>query len=150
MNHWFALILFLLLVIGGGLLTGWLTAPGEWYAQLKKPPFNPPNWLFGPVWTAIYVLIAIAGWRVWRRGVGGWPIRLWAMQIVLNFLWSPTFCAAHQIGLALAVLLMLLAIILAFIAASWRSDRVAALLFVPYATWVAFATVLNASILVMN
>ena len=72
------------------------------------------------------------------------------MQLALNFLWSPTFFAAHRIGLALAIVLLLLAVILAFIAASWRLDRVAALLFTPYAVWVAFASVLNASILMLN
>jgi hypothetical protein len=72
-----ALPLFLALVVGGGLAIGYFTAPGEWYAQLEKPGFNPPGWVFGPVWTVLYVLIAIAGWRVWRRDSAGRPMRLW-------------------------------------------------------------------------
>jgi tryptophan-rich sensory protein len=149
-NHRLALVLFLLLVAGGGLLIGWLTAPGEWYAHLQKPAFSPTNWIFAPVWTVLYVLIAIAGWRVWQREARALPMTLWWVQLALNFLWSPTFFAAHRIGLALAIVLLLLAVILAFIAASWRLDRVAALLFAPYAVWVAFASVLNASILMLN
>jgi tryptophan-rich sensory protein len=145
-----ALVLFLVLVAGGGLLIGWFTAPGEWYAHLQKPAFNPPNWIFAPVWTVLYVLIAIAGWRAWQREAPALPMMLWWVQLALNFLWSPTFFAAHRIGLALAIVLLLLAVILAFIAASWRLDRVAALLFAPYAVWVAFASVLNASILMLN
>jgi translocator protein len=150
MNQRFSLILFVVLVVGGGLLIGYLTAPGAWYAQLAKPGFNPPAWVFGPAWTTLYVLIAIAGWRVWRHDRGGWAMRLWWMQIVLNFSWSPVFFAAHQIALALVVVLLLLGAILAFIATTWRQDRVAAWLFVPYAAWVAFASVLNASIWVLN
>jgi tryptophan-rich sensory protein len=145
-----ALIPFLVLVVGGGLAIGFLTAPGEWYAGLAKPSFNPPNWLFAPVWTLLYVLIAIAGWRIWRRDAGGWPMRLWWSQLVFNFLWSPIFFAAHQVGIALVVILLLLAMILAFIVTSWRRDREAALLFTPYAAWVAFASTLNASILALN
>ena len=137
------------MVAGGGLLIGWLTAQGEWYAHLQKPAFKPPNWIFAPVWTVLYVLIAIAGWRVWQREARA-PMTLWWVQLALNFLWSPTFFAAHRIGLALAIVLLLLAVIFAFIAASWRLDRVAALLFAPYAVWVAFASVLNASILMLN
>jgi tryptophan-rich sensory protein len=98
----------------------------------------------------LYVLIAVAGWRVWQRDGGGWPMRLWWAQLVLNFLWSPVFFAAHRIGLALVVILLLLAAILAFIATAWRQDRVAAWLFAPYAAWVAFASVLNASIFTLN
>ena len=60
-------------MLGGGLVIGFLNAPGEWYAGLAKPAFNPPGWIFGPVWTVLYVLIAIAGWRVWQRDRGGWP-----------------------------------------------------------------------------
>ena len=88
-----AIIPFLLLVVGGGLLIGFLTIPGPWYEALAKPSFNPPNWLFGPVWTILYVLIAIAGWRIWRRDPRGTPMKLWWLQLVLNFLWSPSFFA---------------------------------------------------------
>ncbi|MEO6381569.1 MAG: TspO/MBR family protein [Nitrobacter sp.] len=150
MNHRLALMPFLVLVVGGGLAIGFLTAPGEWYAGLAKPSFNPPNWLFAPVWTVLYVLNAIVGWRIWRRDTEGWPMRLWWAQLVLNFLWSPIFFKVHQIGIALVVILLLLAMILAFIAMSWWRDRQAALLFTPYAAWVAFASVLNASILALN
>ena len=145
MRRIFSLILFLVIVIGGGLAIGYLTAPGEWYAGLVKPSFNPPNRIFGPVWTVLYVLIALAGWRTFERDRRGWPMRLWWAQLALNFLWPLVFFAAHRIGLALVVILLMLAAILAFIAASWRQDRLAAWLFVPYAAWVAFASVLNAS-----
>jgi len=144
------LILFLVLVTGGGLAIGFLTAPSEWYAGLAKPSFNPPHWLFGPVWTLLYLLIAVAGWRAFESDRGGWPMKLWWAQLALNFLWSPVFFAAHRIGLALAVILLLLGAILAFIVMSWRQDRVAAWLFAPYAAWVGFASVLNASILVLK
>lgn len=149
MNH-ISLILFLVLVVGGGLAIGYLTAPGEWYAQLAKPAFTPPSWIFGPVWTALYVVIAVAGWRVWRGDRGGWSIKLWWTQLVLNFLWPPIFFSAHQIGLALVVILLLLGAILAFMITSWARHRVTTWLFVPYAAWVAFASVLNASILALN
>jgi tryptophan-rich sensory protein len=146
----FALLVpFLAVVVGGGLVIGFATAPGEWYAGLAKPAFNPPAWLFAPVWTILYVLIAVAGWRVWQRPDRSLA-RLWSVQLVLNFLWSPTFFAAHRIGLALLVILLLLVVILAFIAVAWGRDRAAAMMFVPYAAWVAFASVLNAAILALN
>jgi tryptophan-rich sensory protein len=145
-----SLILFLALVVGGGLTIGYLTAPGDWYAQLQKPAFNPPDWIFGPVWTALYVLIAIAGWRIWRRNPGGPPMKLWWTQLVLNFLWSPVFFAAHQIASAFIIVALLLVTILAFIVTSWGRDRVAAWIFLPYAGWVAFAAALNAAIFVLN
>lgn len=150
MNRYVSLILFLVLVLGGGLALGGLTVPGGWYAGLVKPSFNPPAWLFGPVWTVLYVLIAIAGWRVWQRDRSGWPMKLWWAQMALNFLWTPVFFGAHQLGLALVVILLMLAVILAFIATAWRLDRVAAWLFVPYAAWVAFASLLNGSIWMLN
>lgn len=149
MNQRLALILFMLLVVGGGLAIGSLTVPEGWFAALDKPAFNPPGWLFGPVWTALYVLIAFAGWRIWRSG-GGLPMRLWWGQLALNFLWSPVFFRGHQIGLAFAIILLMLAVILMFIRAAWRPDRTAALLFVPYAAWVAFASLLNGAILALN
>lgn len=149
-NRPLTLILFLALVLGGGLALGAITVTGGWYETLVKPPFNPPNWAFGPAWTILYVLIAIAGWRTWERARAGTAMKLWWVQLILNFLWTPVYFGAHQIGLALIVILALLATILAFIRASWTPDRVASWLFLPYAAWVAFAAYLNGSIWVLN
>lgn len=145
-----ALAPFVFLVVGGGLLIAFFTVPGAWYEALAKPFFNPPNWLFGPVWTVLYVLIAIAGWRIWQRERSGGAIKLWWLQLALNFLWSPVFFGLERIGPALVVILALLATILAFIAAVWKLDRPSAWLFVPYAAWVAFASLLNAAIWRLN
>lgn len=143
-------LLFLLLVLGGGLLIGYATLPGEWYASLAKPPFNPPNWVFAPAWTLLYVLIAVAGWRTWERERAGAAMKIWALQLVLNFAWSPTFFGAKLVGPALVVILALLASIALFIATVWNRDRVSGWLFAPYSLWVAFATLLNASLLLLN
>lgn len=145
-----SLLPFILLVLGGGTLIGALTGPDDWYRALEKPPFNPPGWLFGPVWTTLYILIAIAGWRLWRDARGSLAMKLWWMQLVLNFAWSPMFFEAHEIGWALAIILALLAVIIAFIATAWRIDRTSALLFIPYAAWVSFAALLNGAILALN
>jgi translocator protein len=141
---------FFVAVVGIGLLVGFLTRPGEWYDGLVKPPFNPPSWVFGPVWTILYVLIALAGWRIWRAAPRSRAMMLWIAQMVLNWLWSPTFFGAEAPWFAFAVIIALLAVIIAFMGSAWRHDRLAVLLFAPYASWVAFATVLNGSIAVMN
>lgn len=144
------LAIFLVGVVGMGSAIGLLTQPGDWYAGLAKPGFNPPNWLFAPVWTLLYVMIAIAGWLVWLDLPDSTAMRLWLVQVALNFLWSPVFFGLHSIGLALAIIVLLLAAILGFIAAAWRRKPAAAALFVPYAAWVGFATLLNASIWQLN
>lgn len=146
----FALGAFIVLVMGGGVLIGINTAPGEWYAALAKPWFNPPNWLFGPVWTLLYLIIAVAGWRIWRHDRHGAAMRLWYVQLALNFSWSPIFFLAHRIDMALAVIVCLLFAILALVSLCWRRDFAASLLFVPYALWVGFAALLNAAILHLN
>lgn len=141
---------FLAVVIGVGAVIGIATAPGEWYASLNKPPFNPPNWIFGPVWFALYVLIAIAGWRTFLSEPNGMGMKLWYGQMALNWLWSPTWFALHWIWPAFVVIIGILALILAFIVNRWRVDKVSAWLFVPYAAWVAFASLLNLSIAILN
>ncbi|GAB5506401.1 MAG: tryptophan-rich sensory protein [Rhizobiaceae bacterium] len=150
MTRYLSLSLFIVGVVLGGTLIGTATIPGEWYQGLAKPSFNPPNWIFGPVWTALYILIAIAGWRVWRANPTGAPIALWVMQLALNFSWSPVFFAAQLPRIALIIIIVLLVVIVGFIASAWREDRTAALLFLPYLAWVAFATVLNAAIVLLN
>lgn len=149
-RNWLLLAVFLAIVIGVGAVLGVATAPGEWYAGLDKPPFNPPSWIFAPVWFTLYVLIAIAGWRTYLREPTGLAMKLWAGQMVLNWLWSPVFFVLHWLWPAMLVILAMLAAILAFIAVTWRKDRASALMFLPYAAWVAFASLLNLSIAVLN
>lgn len=145
-----ALVVFLAVVIGVGTLIGIATAPGSWYAELEKPFFTPPNGVFGPVWFALYVLIAIAGWRTFLAEPTGSGMKLWAGQMLLNWMWSPLWFGLHQTWLAFAVILGILALTLAFIAQRWNRDRLSAWLFVPYAAWVGFASVLNLSIALLN
>ena len=144
------LALFVALALGGGFLIGYLNVPGSWYAGLEKPWFNPPNWVFAPVWSAIYILVAIVGWRTWERKSHGTAMQLWSLQMALNFVWSPVFFSAHLPGVALAIILTLFAVILAFIVCQWNSDRISSAIFVPYAAWVGFASVLNLSIVRLN
>ena len=150
MRAYRALALFIVVVLGGGTAIGLATLPGEWYAGLAKPAFNPPSWVFAPVWSTLYVLIAVAGWRSWMRAPYGPPMLAWVVQLVLNFLWSPIFFGGHMIGAAFVVILALLASILAFSKLSWPRDRVAAWLFVPYALLVAFASLLNGALWWLN
>lgn len=145
-----SLIGFVILVLGGGTAIGFATLPGEWYASLAKPAFNPPNWIFGPVWSILYVMIAVAGWRLWTNHRDSQSMKIWWAALALNFVWSPTFFGAQQLAAALVVILGLLALIYAFIAKTWNLDRLAAWLFVPYAAWVSFATLLNASLWWLN
>ena len=141
-----------LLVSGiGGAITA--TSVGTWYQALLKPPFNPPDWVFGPVWVTLYLFMAVAGWRVWRRA-GLWPGRraftVFAMQLGLNLAWSFLFFGLRRIDLALGEIVFLLVFIAANTVLFWRIDRLAGVLFVPYLLWVAYATALNASLWLLN
>lgn len=126
---------------------------GGWYAELAKPAWNPPSWLFGPVWTTLYIMMAVAAWLVWQRG--GWkaqrlPLTLYLVQWALNALWTPLFFGLQRPGLAFAEILVLLAAIIATLIAFWRVSRGAGLLLMPYALWTTFAAVLNFTIWRMN
>ena len=141
---------FIILVLGGGLLIGANNMPDDWYQALAKPSFNPPNWVFAPVWSVLYVIIGVVGARTWLTLRRSMAMRLWFAQLVFNFAWSPAFFGLRDPTAALIIILGLLISVAAFIAASWRQDRTAALLFLPYLAWVAFATALNAAIVMLN
>ncbi|MDR3472086.1 MAG: tryptophan-rich sensory protein [Devosia sp.] len=141
---------FILVVILVGGLVGVSNTPDVWYQGLRKPPFNPPNWVFAPVWLALYVLIAIAGWRTFLSEPWGARMGLWCGQMVLNWAWSPVWFSLHWLWPAFAIILAIVLLILAFIVASWPRDRLAAWLFVPYASWVAFAATLNFAVALLN
>jgi benzodiazapine receptor len=128
--------------------------PGAWHQGLVKPSWNPPNWIFAPVWSVLYLAIALAGW-LYSRSVSG-PLRLdlvlalWAVQLVLNAAWSWLFFGLHSPGAAFVDILLLLVAIVWFAFAAHRASAAAAWLFVPYALWVSFATALNAAIWYLN
>ncbi|WP_322987901.1 TspO/MBR family protein [Hoeflea sp.] len=149
-SHALTLILFVVLTVAAGSLVGYSSIPGPWYQDLQKPAFNPPSWIFGPVWTTLYVLIGIAGARVFIRERGNWLPKIWFLQMALNLVWSPIFFTLHRPDLALAVLVAMLLAILTFIAMAWSRDRPSALLFLPYAAWVSFAGLLNGAIWWLN
>ncbi len=125
--------------------------PGEWYESLAKPPLTPPNWLFGPVWSVLFLAIAIAAWLVWRAPQrSSVPLALWGGQLALNAVWSLLFFGLNRPGLALVEIATLLLAIGATTIAFGRVRRLAAVLLLPYLAWVAFATYLNAGIWYLN
>jgi tryptophan-rich sensory protein len=150
MTRFLAFAAFILAMFVIGFSAAAVSVPGEWYAGLSKPFFNPPNWIFGPVWTVLYVLIGIAGGLAWLSPARFRLTGLWIAQALLNGAWSITFFRLQSPAFGFVVVLAMLAAILAFIVVAWRPARAAALLFIPYALWVSFATILNAAILAMN
>ena len=150
MAKFITLIVFVAVVMGVGALIGTSFSVDAWYEALNKPPFQPPPAAFGIVWPILYLLIAIAGWRVFTSEgeTPGWG--LWLGQLVLNFAWSPLFFGAHQIFWGIWVIVGTLSFALAFISVTWDKDRLAALCFFPYAAWLAFALILNISIWLLN
>ena len=153
-----ALVLLAFLAISFGVaalgtLTTVSTVDG-WYAATEKAPWSPPNFLFGPVWTLLYTLIAVSGWLVWREIKRVPPIFI--VQLVLNALWTPVFFGAYPLigtpalWIALAIIVAIDVTVLLTMLRFWKISRLAAWLLVPYWAWVLFATTLNAAVAVLN
>jgi len=139
-----------ILLVACAALFGAQFEPSDWYGVLVKPPLTPPNWIFGPVWSVLYVLIAVAGWLVWRSGAPWHALGLWGAQLMLNALWSYLFFGLQRPGIALVEISLLLGFVAATTLSFARVRRLACALFVPYALWVAFATYLNAGLWYLN
>jgi len=154
-NSWAALIVLLAVVAAVSVLGSAVTVPKipGWYASLNKPAFNPPAWIFGPVWTVLYVLMAVAAWRIWlqpatpeRRTALAW----FALQLAFNAAWSQIFFGLERPGWALAVIVALVVAVAVTLWRFVRLDRLAGWLLVPYLAWLLFATVLNGAVVVLN
>ena len=127
--------------------------PDEWYKRLTKPTWNPPNWIFAPVWTVLYLLMAAAAWLVWRRyGITGavLPLVLFVVQLLLNAAWTWSFFGLHRPGAALIDIVVLWVTLLTTLILFWRLEPLAGILLAPYLAWVSFATALNWAIWRMN
>jgi tryptophan-rich sensory protein len=154
-RHAIGLAVSLVICFGAAGLGSLFTMPsiGGWYVNLSKPAWTPPNWLFGPVWTGLYLCMAIAAWLVWRKaGVSGAEVALalFALQLALNVCWSAIFFSAHMPGFAFAEIVLLWLLILATVVSFWPVSRAAGWLLVPYLLWVGFAAALNYAIWRLN
>jgi len=152
LRAWLLLPLFLLFSLAAA-TSGALWPVDEWYFRIERPSWTPPGWLFGPVWTTLYLMIGTSAWRVWRSG--GFrrdptALVLFLVQWALNFAWTGIFFGARRPDLALVEIVVLAAAIVATIVRFGRHDRIAAWLLVPYLGWVLFATALNAAFWWLN
>ena len=154
-TEWLWLVVFMVSTFGTAALGSVFTSMSvnTWYVQLQKPAFNPPNWIFGPVWSTLYLLMAVSAWLVWRDG--GWTngrvaLTLFFIQLALNVLWSALFFGLRQPGLAMIEIVLLLSAILCTTVAFMPVSRLACWLMGPYVLWVSFASVLNFKIWRLN
>jgi tryptophan-rich sensory protein len=150
-----ALLAFVLLTVAAGAAVGMLFPPGAWFDALAKPTWNPPGWLFGPVWTLLYIMIGASAWLVWREPGIPWPERrvawgLFALQAVLNLGWTPLFFGLQRPGLAFLDISLLWLVLVWMTLRFGKIRSLAGYLLVPYVLWVSFALVLNGTIWLMN
>jgi len=150
-----ALILWVGVCLGAAWIGSVVTRPAisTWYAELAKPGWTPPNWVFAPVWTTLYVLMGVAAWLVWRHGgfaAAALPLTLFLVQLGLNVVWSPLFFRWHLLGAAFADIILLWLAILATLLAFWRVSPTAGWLLLPYLLWVTYAAALNLALWRMN
>jgi translocator protein len=156
MKNWNPILMLVLFIAvcfavagAGSIFTS--TAVTHWYPSLRKPLWNPPAWVFGPVWTALYLMMAVAAWLIWRKtGFAGGALKLFALQLVLNALWSPLFFGLRSPLAGLLDIVPLWAAILATMISFWEISPHAGELLIPYWLWVSFATILNFEVWRMN
>lgn len=149
MKSWRSLIVFLVLVALTSSI-GAFTYPDAWYTHIKKPGLTPPNAVFPLVWTVLYILMAIAAWRIYRRVGLDRAIALWAFQLAANAVWSPIFFRVHAIGWALFDIILLLILVTVTTYLFFKRDRAAGLMMCPYVAWVGFASLLTLAIFRLN
>lgn len=154
-RSWLALLVFLVVTFAAAAIGSSFTASsvGDWYPTLARPTWAPPDWVFGPVWTVLYALMAVAAWLVWRqRGIRGASVALglYAGQLIANAAWSVLFFGLRDVRAAFADIVVLWVLIVLTLVAFWRRSFVAGLFITPYLAWVSFAALLNGAIWVLN
>jgi tryptophan-rich sensory protein len=155
MNTFFKLVISLALPLGAGAIAGIFTSKAipVWYATLNQPSFNPPNWVFGPVWTVLYILMGISLFLIWKLDAGkarNMAIFAFLLQLVLNFAWSFIFFYFNMLGLALFEIILMWVSIVIMLVLFYKLRPLAAYINIPYLLWVTFATVLNAAYYFIN
>ena len=150
----FVLVIFVLISQAAGILGSFATIPNidSWYATLIKPVLNPPNWIFGPVWTTLYTLMGIASYLVWRAKKGDWKLALsiFFVHLIVNTAWSIVFFGEQNIGAALGIIILLDVLVIEVIRRFYKISKIAGIILIPYLLWVLFATYLNGAIYFLN
>lgn len=156
MNSILKLFISIVVCLSIGGISGFFTSSEIpiWYSTLNKPVFNPPNWIFGPVWTSLYILMGIAFWLIWKSNANiilkKRAMIFFAIQLFLNFWWSILFFGYHQLGFAFVEIILMWAFILLSIVSFYPISKIASYLLIPYICWVSFAAVLNFAIWKLN
>ena len=151
-NKYLSLLLFLTITFAASAIGGYTTAifKEPWYSQIILPSFNPPSWVFGPVWTTLYIFMSLAIWIVWNKTNDNKIIKIYFLHIFFNALWSIIFFGFHKIGLALIDLLIILFFIILLMKIYFKISKFSFYLMVPYFFWSAYAFLLNFSIFFLN
>jgi len=154
-KHLFPLLISILLALSAGFIGSFFTTPSisSWYAFINKPSFSPPNWLFAPVWTLLYILMSIAAFLIWQKRdnpKAKQALRFYGTQLILNALWSIIFFGMHNPGLAFLEIIFLWSFILITLIKFYQINKIAGLLFIPYLLWVSFALILNLFVWMIN
>lgn len=155
-NNFWKLIISVLVCLSAGFIGSFFTTPSipTWYATLNKPSFNPPNWLFAPVWTTLFILMGIAAFLIWRKGLKKKAVKnaliIFLLQLVFNTLWSFLFFKFHSPFWALVDIGVLWGLILLSLIKFWKISKAAGILLIPYLFWVSFASFLNYTIYRLN
>ena len=151
-NKYLSLTFILLITFLASAIGGFTTANFKepWYSQIILPSFNPPSWVFGPIWTTLYILMSIAIWRIWIKYYDNKILNLYFFHLFFNMIWSIIFFGFHQIGLALLDLFIILIFILLLMKIYYSKDKISFSLMVPYFLWSSYAFVLNFNIFILN
>ena len=151
-NKYLSLTFILLITFLAAGIGGFTTATFKepWYSQIILPSFNPPSWVFGPVWTVLYILMSVAIWRIWIKYYDNKILNLYFLHLFFNMIWSTIFCGFHQIGLALLDLVLILIFIVLLMKIYYLKDKISFSLMVPYFLWSSYALVLNFNIFILN
>lgn len=155
MKKWSSLFFFLFLCFSIELIGGWFTSSSvlSWYPTLKKASFNPPAWVFGPVWTLLYLMIALSGWLIFlqqKSSLRSRALTIYGIQLFLNFLWSYFFFFLRSPFLGLVDITLLLIFLIWTVISFWPLSRKASLLLIPYLLWTAYASILNLFLFTLN
>ena len=151
-NKYLSLIIILIITFVASAIGGFTTASFKepWYSQIILPSFNPPSWIFAPVWTTLYILMSIAIWKIWVNSFDSKLLKLYLIHLFFNGTWSIIFFGFHLIGLALINLAIIIVFIILLMVKYLNKDKVSFYLMVPYLIWSSYALILNSSIFLLN